>query len=194
MGTTWMVPSAPPVTFERRMVSPDLRTTGSSVEEVLTLDKSTETSPAVCVLIVSLPPSAPVILPVRRSPLRKRISSAAGGAVKTSNTARAQVSVRADSAGMAIPPDSRTEGRILCGRIEQDKGSTGRVSVGNGTKVPLSRAALSCQSSFEHEGQGQLTQLRRRSMTRNRILATVIAIILVTGGVARADDKMDAEQ
>jgi len=47
-----------------------------SVENVFTLDSSTTTVPAVSVLIVSLPPAASMILPVRRSPFTKRISSA----------------------------------------------------------------------------------------------------------------------
>jgi hypothetical protein len=50
---------------------------GSSVEKVFTFARSTVTSPAVSLLIVSLPPSALTILPLSLSPSRNRISSAA---------------------------------------------------------------------------------------------------------------------
>ena len=88
-GTTCTVPSSPGATFERNVESPDFTTIGSSVEKVLTLARSTVTSPAPSVLMVTLPPSALTILPVRRSPFRNWISSAPAREASTSETMRA---------------------------------------------------------------------------------------------------------
>jgi len=111
VGTTCTVPSAPPVTFELNVVSPVLITMGSSVEKVFTFARSTVTSPAVSLLIVSLPPSALTILPLSLSPLRNRISSAAARPATTSDSVSAHASNRSDRPVMWAPPRRARDNR-----------------------------------------------------------------------------------
>src|SRR5262245_18780189 len=77
--------------------------TGSSVENVFTLLISTVTSPAPSVLIVSLPPVALRILPVRRSPFRKRTSSANDRTAETATRPRTRGTMRVNRR-MEYPP------------------------------------------------------------------------------------------
>src|SRR5262249_13857044 len=109
-GTTWTVPSSPGASFDLKVVSPDLTTIGSSVESVLTFERSTVTSPAVSVLMTSFPPSAPTILPVSRSPFRNWISSAPAREARASESASAHRSER-DALSRMIDPLCLSAGR-----------------------------------------------------------------------------------
>src|SRR5262245_59428210 len=168
-GTTVTVPSAPPETFERTVASPDLMTIGSSVENVLTLDRSTTISPALSVLIVILPACAPRILPVSRPPFRNRLSSAATRPASARHSVTAHATTHSDRLSISTPP----------GKIEA-------------TRRPASRPPA---ARGRGRDQGAIGDGRAAIRRRARVRACLVLCVLELGsrlqrvlGGARQDD------